>query len=305
MIAKILAATDFSTPGDEAARQAEDLALRLGAELVLLHITTPPDPPTSTSLSSDAAAKVSSLLEEIHAEAEQKLEALAKELGASGVTVTQRVEIDHPDVAIPRVAADLGADLAVVGTQGRTAVQRFLMGSTAERVTRLSEVPVLVARPPPREGRTFRRVLVPVDFSDASERAIVLAAALAAPDATLDLFHAGQSPFTVVGLRGAASTARVQVQEELQAEVHTRLENLCVKHQRGEQTLRATYAQGSATPRILEHLESGDPYDLVALGSHGERGFRRRVLGSVAERIARHAPCSVLIARATSEVEGA
>lgn len=52
---------------------------------------------------------------------------------------------------------------------------------------------------------------------------------------------------------------------------------------------------GRPVPGIIHLLET-HPFDLVALGSHGRRGIRRFLLGSVAENIVRHAPCSVLVA---------
>ena len=50
-------------------------------------------------------------------------------------------------------------------------------------------------------------------------------------------------------------------------------------------------------------LAAAEGFDLVAVGTHGHRGLRRIVLGSVAEAIIRHAPCSVLISHSDSSID--
>ena len=54
---------------------------------------------------------------------------------------------------------------------------------------------------------------------------------------------------------------------------------------------------GRAAPVVLTELDEDGGYDLAVVGTHGRTGIRRLALGSIAENIARHAPCSVLVAR--------
>jgi nucleotide-binding universal stress UspA family protein len=61
--------------------------------------------------------------------------------------------------------------------------------------------------------------------------------------------------------------------------------------------LTGQVVEGGATPEIQRRLES-DRYDLVVMGTHGRRGLRRGLLGSVAAATVRHAPCSVITVRA-------
>ena len=63
-------------------------------------------------------------------------------------------------------------------------------------------------------------------------------------------------------------------------------------------------ASGTPTPGILDWLATHH-HDLAAVGSHGRRGIRRGVLGSVAESVVRHAPCSVLVAHGLPDAPGA
>jgi universal stress protein E len=298
MVSKILTATDFSPQAEAATKHAAELAKRFDAELVLLHVGSPPEPPPAGAIvSSRAISQVSTLIEKIHEETEEELEKLAATLKGGGVPVSTKLTVDHPDVAIADTASGVGADLVVTGTHGRTGFQRFLLGSTAERVVRLSRVPVLVARPPlPAAGR-FRRILVPTDFSPASERALALACKLAAPDAAIDILHVWQFPARAQALLGSPSAVHGDVGDELKAVFAEQADALRSRHQTEQQTLRSFQEVGPAASTIQQWLEADGGYDLVALGSHGERGFRRLFLGSVAERITRHAPCSVLVCR--------
>ena len=301
MVSKILAATDFSEQANAAIRHAATLAKRFDAELVLMHVGSPPEPPPAGAvIPSRVVSQVTTLVEKIHAENEEELSALAEKLRADGASIATRLTVDHPDVAIADTASEIGADLVVTGTHGRTGVQRFLLGSTAERVVRLSEVPVLVSRPPAPESGLYRRVLVATDFSPASERALALATELAAPDAAIDIQHVWQFPARAQALLGSPSAVHGDLQDELKAVFAEQAEALRARHQRGQQTLRTVQDVGAAASKIQERLEFEGDYDLVALGSHGERGFRRFFLGSVAERITRHAPCSVLVCQPTA-----
>jgi nucleotide-binding universal stress UspA family protein len=77
----------------------------------------------------------------------QKLEKLAKSTRGGGIQVATVLVEGPPATAVIRVAKRKGAHLIVVGTHGRTGVQRMLMGSVAERIVRLSPCPVLTVRP--------------------------------------------------------------------------------------------------------------------------------------------------------------
>ena len=57
---------------------------------------------------------------------------------------------------------------------------------------------------------------------------------------------------------------------------------------------------GSPGNQILHLLETDPTFDLVAMGSHGRTGIKRILLGSVTEKVVRHAPCPVLVARSRS-----
>ncbi len=124
---RILLATDFS-PGSARARAfASMLARRLGAELVVAHVSEP----LAIVPGSDLAA------EEV-AQTERELDRVVGELKREGVAeIVALAEREH-------------ADLIVLGTHGRSGLAHVLLGSVAERVLRRARCPVLAV---PHEGR--------------------------------------------------------------------------------------------------------------------------------------------------------
>lgn len=137
----ILCAVDFSPCSDEAMRWAFALARNYGAEVHLVHADELPT----------YGLPEGSLLDERRREDQR---AALRELAAAHAG--EGVPIHHvllhgkaPYQAIVDRVAQIGADLVVIGTHGRRGPGRILLGSVAERVVRLSPVPVVTVRMPP------------------------------------------------------------------------------------------------------------------------------------------------------------
>lgn len=293
-IDKILVAIDFSEQSQAAFAQALSLAQRTGGSLALLWVD---DRSAATSaIYGTAVEEIEHLVSAMHAESAEQLGTLAEQAAAQGVAASYRVAQGHPDEAIVHAAEALGADLIVTGTKGLTGFRRFFLGSVAEKVVRTSSTNVLVARGP---HTGFRRILVPTDFSPASEKALALAGALAEPGAEIDLFHAWQYPPGTHGVSTAAprSGPLAALRDQLTAQNAEAGSALVERHAVPDRVVRFVQDHGAAAACIQERLETAS-YDLVAMGTHGYRGFRRFLLGSVAEATVRHAPCSVLVAHA-------
>lgn len=136
---------------------------------------------------------------------------------------------------------------------------------------------------------SFQHVLVTTDFSDAAARALGVAHDLATRfGAKLTLLHvAGHDPGVVDGVLAHETHARVDLRKRLQA----KLEALA-----SESALEATVAietDESAVEGILRYVAANE-VDLVVIASSGRTGLSRLLIGSVAERVVRHAPCAVL-----------
>jgi len=174
-VSRVLAGVDFS----KAARDAFDYALalsgRYGAELVVVH-AVPPGQPFSR-----------------HARARMVLmERLRQKATEARVEFRERVQSGPTAEIILLHARSLRPDFIVMGTNQRTGLERFRVGSVAERVATKATVPVLLVPEHRATAATqpFRHVAVAVDFSTASDRALEQALPLATgPSDRITLIH--------------------------------------------------------------------------------------------------------------------
>ncbi len=144
-IRRILVPIDFSDFGKPALAHAKHLA-RLGkARLILVHVMDLVYPEEQLNCFEFDAKK-------LRAWAEGKLQALSTGTFAQIPTEIHLRE-GHPFEEIVKTARDTKADIIVMATHGATGLERILMGSTAERVVRHAECPVLVVRSHPKRNR--------------------------------------------------------------------------------------------------------------------------------------------------------
>lgn len=301
-IKKIVVGIDFSEESDQAAMQALNLARHVGAELVLAHVGMVVEPPTHGGESVRSSIKEwEAMLRSQLTEDRRLLEEMRERMRGQGVEISHVVRDSFADTGLVDTAKDLGADLLVVGTHGRTAIKRFFLGSISERVVRLSSTNVMVARPKGDANGGYRRILVPTDFSKSSEAALALALELAHSSGTIDLVHYWQIPVSTTGPYApfkAADEALSSVRQVMRDSAESAGKHMLERHDEKDKPEITFHAVESPPAHgIQAWLEEGD-YDLVVMGSHGRRGLRRFLLGSVAEATVRHAPCSVLVAHA-------
>lgn len=295
-LTKIVVGVDFSPQSEVAVTRAIEIARRTGAEVCLVHVglvlerALPPAPEGSTG---EWERLVSAQLAQNRA----ALSALRERHDGQGADLSQLLVDGYPDTGLVAAAEQIGAQLIITGSHGRTGVRRWLLGSVSERTVRLSSTAVMVARGD--DGAGFRRILVPTDFSGFAERALRMAVVLAAPDARIDLVHYWQLPMVSAGgdaFVAMASAISDGARDALESDAERRGRKLVEAHGRSGIDLRFELVQAGAAHGIVDRLERDeDRYDVCVMGSHGRRGVRRFILGSVAESVVRHAPCSVLV----------
>lgn len=294
---KIVVGVDLSAGAELAAFRAAEVAAQTGAELVLVHAATVPESPDVPESMKPAADALVAVLTERLARQRTALGELRERLGNGGVTISQLL-VDRPaDEALTEAATELGADLIVTGTRPRSGLRRWLLGSVAEHVVRAAPCSVLVIR----EGdpdRGFERIVVGSDFSSAADAGLTQALEISRAGATIDLVHCFQVP--LLGLRDDPDAALVpgyeHLRDELLADANKRGDAAVAAHGSARATLRYHLVEQSPREAVCDLAEQVNA-DLVVVGSHGHRGLRRVLLGSVAEAVVRHAPCSVLVAR--------
>ncbi len=294
LISHIVLATDFS----ECAIRAQDYAVLFArAYDATLHVVHVPESP----LWYGSHAATILYLEQAQKEGERQLADTEQHLMHSGVKhVDIRQVVGIPSEQITKAAQDIGADLVVVGTRGRTNLDAILLGSTAERVIKGAPSPVLAvpATPEPVFEETagtgltpaVRHILAPLDFSspslDAAEYAIQLANHFGAK---MTLLHVLEPIYY------GAELELQSVEEKWQKWVHWRAQL--------DQLAGLVSSFGLATGTLLRGGVPADAIvasakeqgcDLIVTGTHGRRGWSRLRFGSVAEAVLRQAPCPVL-----------
>lgn len=286
---KITCATDFS-PGSRIALQvASRLARQHGAQLEIVHAWGLPP-----SVSMDGFALAPSVIDQMIADANRGLAdaaAMVRELGVEEVS-TKLLDGPAWEAITSELARDEAVDLVVVGTQGRTGLPRMLLGSVAERIVRHSPCSVLVVRPGSAVA-PFDHVACLVDFAEGSRYAVELATGLANPAGRgLTLLHVLELPVTFNGVFDDPSFVS-DLDRRATAHLADWTANL-----RAHTKLTVTTQMRIGTPAAqgIAMLDADPSYDLVCVGSQS-RGIKRMLLGSVAERIVRHAKAPVLVAR--------
>ena len=142
----------------------------------------------------------------------------------------------------------------------------------------------------------LHKILVPTDFSEASKAALLYAEELALlTKAELVLLHiCAAVPFPVPY---APDLAPTELYEELDAETSRMLENLASPLTRHGVQVRCHQVTGEPEAQILEVAERTHA-DMIVIGTHGRNGYRRMLLGSVAEHVVRAAKIPVLTVHA-------
>jgi nucleotide-binding universal stress UspA family protein len=294
----ILVSHDFSSHADAALRRAVELARVARAKIHLVHAYAPP----LRSVMAEEAAVPAEVWNAVRDGALEQLEALRRKVSEQGVEAAVEVSSMFPVEAILAAAKKTGADLIALGTRGRTGLKHVLLGSIAERVVRLAPCPVLTVKDDDRDA-PLRRIVVATDFSAPAERACDVGVSLAKQlGAALHLVHAFDLPVTAIAPYEVAippaviHEAREAARKKLDAAVGA------VRAQGLEAT--GKLAEASAAPAIVRAAADLQA-DLIVIGTHGHTGLRHVLLGSVAERTLRLAPCAVLtVKEAGGPLEG-
>lgn len=139
----------------------------------------------------------------------------------------------------------------------------------------------------------FKKILVAVDFSPPSRKAMRTAAGLVAEtDASLTIAHFWQVP-----VLGAELPLPMQTLEEIRDQLEQRLAAWQAEAAKlANKPVASVFELGVPWDELVRLLRR-DNYDLVVLGTHGRTGLEHVLLGSVAEKVVRHAPCAALVVR--------
>lgn len=273
--AYVIHPTDFLVAARRAFSHAVKVATILDGQLKIVHvIKTPADRPT--------IAPHTRYLHSVRTSALLELGRLVRTAKEAGAPAEPLLLYGEPSLSILETVKVTGADLVVMGTEGRTGWDRLRMGSTAEALIRKAPCPVLsvhggLAGDLPRHPSRvrLRRLLLATDFSRYADAALRIVRDLAAKlEASVCVFH-------VSGRSSDIKQAESPMAKRLQSlrHHHIEAEGLCVV--------------GNAVEAILTHAAAWQA-DLIAVGTRGAGGLSRLTLGSVAETLLKRAGCPVL-----------
>jgi universal stress protein E len=288
---RVLATTDLSAPARHAAERATLVARDTGATLALLHVINDPRLERLRWLLAESPDDVQARIREAISRDVARLgEHLAQRRG-----VTAQVDVITGALieSILGHAAAYRADLLVLGARGAGFMRHLMLGSTAERLIRKSDRPLLVVKQPPRES--YRRAMVAVDFSKSSLATLALARAVA-PQASLVLLHAYEVPFEdAMRLADVSEDAMLQYQRAARQRASVEMQAFLQSSGLDGDQVPVVILKGDPTLRILEQEQELD-CDLIVVGKQGESLFEEFLLGSVTKHVLQQSEADVLIA---------
>jgi nucleotide-binding universal stress UspA family protein len=276
----------FPTDGSEAASTVFDHVLDVAeAHDATLHVLSVAD------TAHDSVTRIEGrVIDVLEREGERVVDEAAERAGNRRVSVVTDVLQGGVPETITAYAAEYDIDLVAMPTQGRTGLDRLLLGSTTERVLRQTTVPVLTLRPDDPARYPYRDVLVPTDGSACASAALDRALAVAtATGATLHVLSVVDA--TSLGTDVYSGTQVEVLEEDAQTvvtEARTAAEDAPL-----ESVVEAVEFGSSVTREIRSYADEHG-IDLVVMGTHGRTGVERHLLGSVAEKTVRSTPVPVL-----------
>ena len=285
-IERILFPTDFSEGAARAFPQAAVLAHAHDADLCILSVV-------GRYLHTYQETK------QCHPMTDEELADMMNGLpfGIEDLSVVQvQVEGSVASDRIIEAAGERSIDLIVMGTHGRTGLNRMLMGSVAESVVRSAPCPVLTINDGPTDeppSTRISRILVPIDFSEGARLALDHARELALTyGARIDLFH-------VIEEIVYPSTYGIEPVELPTGEVIENVENALADLAREEIGIEhvVVEARTGYAPAAIGSYADETNADLVVIATHGRSGLDRLLMGSVTENVVRRARQPVFVVK--------
>ena len=283
MYEKILVPLDGSPLAEAALPGAEELAGRLGSEIILLSISESNEAEDYLKYQIYTERKV----EEVRKHARKYLDKSADK----DVTITPVVLVGHSAEEIIRYANRADIDLIVMTTHGSSGIKRWALGRMADKVVRATDHPVALirARTPYSEiarKSITRKALVSLDGSEASEAVLPYIQEFARR------------------LRTEVTLVQVVTRSyRVFADAESYLEKVKEQFQSHGITANSVVRMGAAAEEIIKVADEMKT-DIVAMSTHGRSGIGRWSIGSVADKVLRGGNTPVLLVRTPGTATG-
>jgi nucleotide-binding universal stress UspA family protein len=299
MYSKVLIPLDGSKTAEKVLPYARYLAGQLKIPVELLAVID------IAEMAAHMAAEKARFLDTMVEDATRSSETYLRNVTATfpGANVKNTVVKDRAeDAIIEKGEADKNA-LITMATHGRSGLNRFLLGSVAEKVLRGSTNPLLLVRATEAakaEGEAgFKAIIVPLDGSELAESVLPMVADVAKKlGLEVTLFRTFHIPYNAyAGDEGFYAVNYDELITAVRDEANEYLEKKAAEVKKlGVEKVSCLTKEGMAGDEIIS-LANKTPGGLIAMCSHGRSGVKRWVLGSVTETVVRHSRDPVLISR--------
>jgi len=256
----------------------------------------------ATHITASKARFLDTIVQDAERSCSEYMKAVAAK--ATGVNIQWSVKKGRPEEVILDNAAADKHTLIAMATHGRSGLNRWMLGSVAEKVLRGCENPLLLVRASEAvdaaEKVRLKSVIVPLDGSELAECVLPSVVALAkAMNLEVVLFRAYSIPYTVYS--GTDGYSAINFEELIAAVKDEAIEYLEKKtaELKKDGLLKVSFIakEGLSADEIIA-LGRATQDNLIAMCSHGRSGVKRWVLGSVTETVVRHSGDPVLVVRA-------
>lgn len=289
----ILVPLDFSEFSNKALDYALDIAEKFQSQITLFHaIVLFHDDVDEEQRLQEYENWIKRREQTIHHQMDNSLQKVKKR----GITVSSLIRrgVNAADVILDYLSEN-SCDLVIMGTHGRTGLKHFLLGSVAEKIVRLSPVPVMTIH---RSLQKFQisRILAPIDFSIYSKQAADDAIALAAHfESAIEFIHVIEHDihpsFYASGIESI-----FQLDTGLKNRVLTNLKEFLADQLPANLHANYVVREGKAHKEIVDYAKEANT-DLIVIATHGLTGLEYILLGSTSEKVVRTANCPVLVVK--------
>ncbi len=272
---------------------AKDLAGRLGLDVILLHVHNSKEIETMPLHRAYIEYKAQ-LMRRQSREWQRKL---GIGLEDAKLQVRGELAMGYSAEEIMRYVEENSIDLILMSTHGRSGVRRWVMGSVADRVLCISDVPVWLIRASTAESVTYdkwprRTLLVPLDGSVLAEKVLPHVEALAkqpgAPPVDIVLFRVAETPATSGQYFHNIPEGREELEQYL-AKIERQLKNSGLR-------VQSEVCSGMPAEQIVGYGKA-NPFSIIVMSTHGRSGMSRWFYGSVATKVLENASNPIFLIR--------
>ncbi|MBW2553310.1 MAG: universal stress protein [Deltaproteobacteria bacterium] len=294
---KILVPLDGSEFSEKILDHIEVLAKKANAEIILLRVV-----PFSWP---SEFIHVREMGDKMDKEASDYLFSIESKLEEKGIKGEVCVNEGNVPEVICNVAREKGVNLIAMSTHGRGVVKKWALGSVADKVSKISHIPVLLYRSTGEDmpDSHYKNILIPLDGSHLSESILPRARHL------VELFEAKVWFLHVINTSLAESFTVLkdcisEREEEIIEKIRSYFSTLEKRIKETGTSYELVIEKGNPAETIFD-FASENEIDLIAMSTHGHGGISSCFLGNVANKVVQSSSKPVLLIRAVEESEGA